>query len=357
MTLAAGLLKDFLIIENPQQEDFLSALEKINFQILPPNFIKLSLVDLVTKIFGDQNEIASMLSTGAFYHPCQEGSTYGLLYAMTGQWSRIEGGLGRITEILYQKAIQCGVKFKFNSRCLKLNYTDKGISSIECESAPSHSPDITILGTDGYAARKLLPKLFTDEPTHVSGTAMFHVVLKKDPNFPALHKLISLPTTICLTRSIPDLKESYYHYKNGEYFSNSIISLLPLGQNDEGSPMLIGQVHFAPESVDDKETYTKSIINLVEKNYPSFREDIQEIVFTLPQDIAANFGQDKINCFHTDLIWEKCMEKRSHIFGAGPTTPIKNVYICSSLIHPGGTVSGMPGYRCAQAILKKLKTV
>ena len=36
-------------------------------------------------------------------------------------------------------------------------------------------------------------------------------------------------------------------------------------------------------------------------------------------------------------------------------TPLKGLYICGSSMHPGGGVSGIPGYNAAREIMKDMR--
>lgn len=42
------------------------------------------------------------------------------------------------------------------------------------------------------------------------------------------------------------------------------------------------------------------------------------------------------------------------ILGAGHNSLVLQAYLCGSCCHPGGNVTGLPGYNCAQVILRDL---
>jgi phytoene dehydrogenase-like protein len=71
-----------------------------------------------------------------------------------------------------------------------------------------------------------------------------------------------------------------------------------------------------------------------------------------PFDLETTFGITEGNIFHGDISLEQLFFMRPLPGWAHYGTPIKNLYLCGAGTHPGGGVTGAPGYNAARRILK-----
>jgi len=74
-------------------------------------------------------------------------------------------------------------------------------------------------------------------------------------------------------------------------------------------------------------------------------------VFT-PPDLERRFGITEGNIFHGDISLQQMFFMRPLPRWAQYRTPIEGLYLCGAGTHPGGGVTGAPGYNAAQAILR-----
>ena len=72
-----------------------------------------------------------------------------------------------------------------------------------------------------------------------------------------------------------------------------------------------------------------------------------------PADLEATFGITEGNIFHGDISLEQMFFMRPLPDWAQYRTPIERLYLCGAGTHPGGGVTGAPGYNAAHAILRK----
>jgi phytoene dehydrogenase-like protein len=73
-----------------------------------------------------------------------------------------------------------------------------------------------------------------------------------------------------------------------------------------------------------------------------------------PLDLERRFGITEGNIFHGDIRLEQLLTMRPLPGWAHYRTPVDGLYLCGSGTHPGGGVTGAPGYNAAHAILKGL---
>ena len=71
-----------------------------------------------------------------------------------------------------------------------------------------------------------------------------------------------------------------------------------------------------------------------------------------PLDLEETFGITEGNIFHGDISLEQMFFMRPLPEWAQYRTPIERLYLCGAGTHPGGGVTGAPGYNAAHAILR-----
>jgi phytoene dehydrogenase-like protein len=68
-----------------------------------------------------------------------------------------------------------------------------------------------------------------------------------------------------------------------------------------------------------------------------------------PRELEARFGLTGGHIFHGEMLGDQLLEKR---FGARRFGGVEGLYLCGSGAHPGGAVTGAPGYLAARALLE-----
>jgi phytoene dehydrogenase-like protein len=72
-----------------------------------------------------------------------------------------------------------------------------------------------------------------------------------------------------------------------------------------------------------------------------------------PLDLERRFGITEGNIFHGDIRLDQLFFMRPLPGWAHYRTPLDGLYLCGAGTHPGGGVTGAPGYNAARAILKR----
>ena len=99
---------------------------------------------------------------------------------------------------------------------------------------------------------------------------------------------------------------------------------------------------------DASATRVTAIIGEYAPNMPA--SVIARCVLT-PPDLEARFGITEGNIFHGDIALEQMFFMRPLPGWANYRTPIASLYLCGAGTHPGGGVTGAPGYNAARRIL------
>ncbi|TRM85819.1 FAD-dependent oxidoreductase, partial [Sulfolobus sp. A20-N-G8] len=94
-------------------------------------------------------------------------------------------------------------------------------------------------------------------------------------------------------------------------------------------------------------------LELIREYAPNFKPIKYEML--TPLDIESRFGITGGNIFHLDMTPDQLYFFRPLIGYSDYTTPIEGLYLCGSGTHPGGGVTGAPGYNAYIKILEDLK--
>jgi len=103
---------------------------------------------------------------------------------------------------------------------------------------------------------------------------------------------------------------------------------------------------------DRKEAVTDQIIDYVARVMPELKDLIIKKQMISPLDLEREYGLLEADIFHGRHDLDQLFSLRPHPKAAQYLTPIKNLYLCGSGAHPGGGVSGAPGYNAARRVIK-----
>ena len=97
-----------------------------------------------------------------------------------------------------------------------------------------------------------------------------------------------------------------------------------------------------------------TIIGTVSEYAPNFARSILGMQVLSPQRLEQRFGLVGGDIFHGQMTLDQLYWSRPARRYAQYRTPVRGVYLCGSGAHPGGGVTGAPGYNAAQVMLQEL---
>jgi len=104
-----------------------------------------------------------------------------------------------------------------------------------------------------------------------------------------------------------------------------------------------------------KERVADQIIDYMARAMPNLPELIIGRQMLSPLDLETIYGLTESDIFHGRHDMDQVFSMRPHPRAAQYETPIKGLYLCGSGAHPGGGVSGAPGYNAARRVIVDLK--
>jgi phytoene dehydrogenase-like protein len=326
---------------------------------------------------------------GHFASPYSRGSAYVLLHHVFGEvngklglWGHALGGMGAITQAMAKAAQELGVTIHTQTEVAEVMTNEKQhVSGVLTSKAEHFSANHVVSNLNPkllftrLVDPALLPSSFKTRMENWrcgSGTFRMNVALSELPQFKCLPEIGLTPyhtAGIIISPNLDYMHQAYLDASTKGWSSRPIIELLiPSTLDDSLAPQ--GQhvaslfcQHVAPELPNgdswDLHKYKVAdlIINTVNEWAPNFRSSVIALQALSPLDLEREFGLSGGDIFHGVLSADQLFWSRPAKGYGDYRTPIKGLYQCGSGTHPGGGVTGAPGYNAAREIIADFKNV
>jgi phytoene dehydrogenase-like protein len=351
-------------------------------------FLTGSLEQFLDRYF-ESDEIKRLMLANNLYGkhggPRDPGSAMGLLFHLLsggedekqGFSGHVIGGMGAITQAMAAACAEAGVEIRTGeevSRIEAQNGKARGVTLasgefIECGLAVSNAdPKRTFL--------KLLNADQLDEPfrqqvqaIHMDGpAAKVNLVLSEEPRVngmpadaPALQKML-----FTLVPTFEQAQRCYNAAQVGElepelWVDCVLASAVDPGLVTPGHHVLTTFVQYLPYRPVDggwdqhRDWLGDRVVEIIGRYAPNVPDAIVARDVITPLDLERRFGITEGNIFHGDIRLDQLFFSRPLPGWAQYRTPIEGLYLCGAGTHPGGGVTGAPGYNAAHVILKDHK--
>ena len=94
------------------------------------------------------------------------------------------------------------------------------------------------------------------------------------------------------------------------------------------------------------------IIAQIGRYAPNLKSLIVDHELLTPQDIESRYNVRQGHWHHGEMTIHQSFMMRPVPGAAQYNTPIDGLYLCGAGAHPGGGLTGLPGHKAAQRILK-----
>jgi phytoene dehydrogenase-like protein len=337
-----------------------------------------SAADTVRAFFDDeaiQGAYAGQGIIGTFAPVSAPGTAFVMTYHAfggemvdgAGTWAYVRGGMGGVTQALASCARALGVEIRTNAAVARVIVENGRARGVELEDGTTVGANVVLSNADpkrtflSLCAPDALPDDFRArvEAFDTTGSVVkVNMALRELPDFLAMPGTEPGPQhagTIEISPSIAALDAAHADAAAGrmsrapfmEVFIQSVTddSLAPPGQHVASC-----FAQYAPGNAPvDREAAGDAVVDMLARYAPNIREAIVAREVLTPADLEARFGLTGGNIFHGELTPEQIFERR---FGA--RTPVAGLFLCGSGAHPGGGVSGAPGWNGARAALVEL---
>lgn len=288
----------------------------------------------------------------------------------------VQGGMGNFSNALAAAAEHLGVDIRTNAIVRKI-LTDEnqagGVLLGSGEEFKAHriisnaGPSVTLLDLVG---RENLEPRFTRKVKAIKyrgAMARIHLALNDLPRFRVFTDEADLRGVISISPKLEYLERAYDAAKYGRcsyhpYLEIVIPSLTDSTLAPDGKHTMSITLQYAPYQLRQgewnkgtKEALLQSALSTVSEYAPGFGDLIEDTVVLSPLDLEEQFGLTEGNINHGEMMLDQFFFMRPVAGWAQYRTPIENLYLCGSGTHPGGGITGAPGWNASREILRDLK--
>jgi phytoene dehydrogenase-like protein len=344
----------------------------------------MAVADLAAEWFENETMRAIVAARGifgAFAGPWSAGTSAPLLLqaAMSGTAIApmvfVKGGMGALTQALANAATDAGAEIRTNAEVQNIEVKEDRVASIVLtngESIPAWTvvsngdPGGTFNQLLDYAA--LTPSFRTRAQNYRShGTvAMVHLALSGLPNFDAMDSKEQLSGRIHLSPEIDYIERAFDAAKYGDFSEKPFMEITIPTLTDQslapnGAHVMSIHAQYAPYKLKNgdwnsrREELGDVIVNALAEYAPSLKEWIVGRRVLTPLDLERTFGLTGGHVHHGEMSLDQLFAFRPFIGAAQYRTPVKGLYLCGAGTHPGGGVTGAPGFNASREVLKDRK--
>lgn len=194
--------------------------------------------------------------------------------------------------------------------------------------------------------------------------AKLDLALDRVPNFEGL-PMDARTGRIVLVRSMEQVERAFNPAKYGEFSPDPVMevtvpSLIDTSLAPGGGCTLSALVQYAPYRLKagwevGKPAFLKIILETLERHAPGIGKSVVEANLMTPVDIEAEYNLPGGHWHHGELQADQLLLNRPTSAASGYATPIEGLFLASAGAHPGGGISGLPGWNAARHILSGAK--
>jgi len=316
--------------------------------------------------------------SGSMQGPWASGTALMLLYQFAGdnQLGFVKGGVGKLSEALADAARQFRAEIRTDAGVERILINDGKTTGVALTSGEEVQARFVVSSADprqtyfDLVGASELPVRTVRRVKNIrfrGSTAAVHLALSGLPQFsggpPGTDHLSG---KIIISPSLESLEKAYDDAKYGRLSQKpalqvTIPTLLDPSLAPEGRHILSITVRYAPYHLHNgnwesqRKTLEARAIDTLSKFAPDLKELILDSHTITPQDWEGVYGLAEGNIYHGQMGLDQLLFMRPIPGHRGYHTAIENLFLCGAGNHPGGGVTGAPGYNAAQEILQHRK--
>jgi len=317
---------------------------------------------------------------GGPYHP---GTAAGLMFhlltggddARQGYQGHVIGGMGAITQAMAQACKDFGVEIRTGATVGNITQRNGFVTGVELEDGNVIQAATVVSNADpkrtflDLVASDDLPEEFRRAITNIKmdgPCGKVNLVLSEEPMVRGMpdDRTQEQRTLFTLVPTLEEAERCYQAAKNGEIDDENlwidcvVASNMDPGLATDGLHVMTCFVQYLPFQLrsGNWESRREELGNLVVEKIGRYAPNVPDAVVARrvlsPWDLQQTFGITEGNIFHGDIAADQLFFQRPVLGWAGYRTPLSGLYLCGAGAHPGGGVTGAPGYNAAHQILR-----
>jgi phytoene dehydrogenase-like protein len=355
--------------------------EKEMYEFL--RILPISMADLLNEWFENgllKAAFAGSSMLASFVGPRQQGTAFNFLHHQLGQSTGtlltagfVRGGIGNIPQALARAAQHFGAEIRTNAEVAKIVTRNGAATGIVLQNGAEINAGSVISSADvKQTFLKLVETTYLDphfllqvRNIRSRGTvAKVNLALDALPKFKdsndqaaALGGIIHIgPTLDYLERAADDAK--YGRFSRQPFLEITIPSVADPSLAPAGKHVMSAWMQSAPYRLRDsnwneqRDALGDAVVNIIDEYAPGFKDSIIHRQVLTPLDLEEIYGLTGGHLYHAEMALDQIFFMRPIPGWSRYHTPIESLFLCGSGTHPGGGITGLPGYYAARTILK-----
>jgi phytoene dehydrogenase-like protein len=317
--------------------------------------------------------------------PYMPGTAIGLLFhllsggaeGVQGFYGHVIGGMGSITQAMATAVREVGGEVQVSSPVARVQVREGRTTGIVLEDGDEIEAKVVLSNADpkrtflGMIEPHVLPAEFRDDVSAIKMAgpcAKVNFVLSAEPAWTGMP-----PDADANRRSlatlVPTLEEAqriYDRHREGEIPDELWVDCVTASNVDEtlappGVHVMTAFVQYVPYELrrgtwdERRDELLRKVVARIDAYSPGFSGTIETAQVLTPLDLERTYGLTEGNIFHGDLNIGQLFSMRPMPAWSRYRTPVEGLYLCGAGAHPGGGVTGAPGYGASHAALRDLR--
>jgi phytoene dehydrogenase-like protein len=366
----------------------------------------MAVADLAAEWFENETMRAVVAARGifgAFAGPWSAGTCAPVLLQAANSGTAIapsiflKGGMGALTQALAKAATEAGAEIRTSTEVGTVEVKDDRVAGVVLatgESIPTSTvvsnadPAATFTQLLDYAAVAPSFRMRAQNYRAHGVVAMVHLALSALPKFPRSDKLKfveQLSGRIHIGSDIDYIERAFDAAKYGDFSDKpfmeiTIPTLVDSSLAPSGGHVLSIHAQYAPYKLKPgyarvpradsgstpeacvpsdwdarREELGDTIVNALADYAPNLKELIVGRKVLTPLDLEREFNLTRGHIHHGEMSLDQLFAFRPFLGAAQYRTPVKGLYLCGAGTHPGGGITGAPGFNASREVIKDLK--
>jgi phytoene dehydrogenase-like protein len=350
-------------------------------------FLTGSLGDFLDRSYESEEAKTLVLANNVYGKhggPYQNGTALGLLFhllsggehGLQGFFGHVIGGMGSITQAMAAAGRKLGVEIATSAPVGRILVRDGRVRGVALEDGSEIEARLVLSNADpkrtflGLLEPSELPEGFRHQVAGIKMAgpcAKLNLVLSEEPRVEGMPGDAD-PRRRSLFTLVPSLdfaERSYDAAKRGEIPEELWVDCVVASNVDEtlaprGKHVMTCFVQYVPYrlvsgSWDERRgLLADRVLATIGRQAPNVPGAVEACHVLTPLDLERTYGLSEGNIFHGDLVLEQLFFMRPLPGWARYRTPLGGLYLCGAGAHPGGGVTGAPGYNAAHQVLRDL---
>jgi phytoene dehydrogenase-like protein len=347
-----------------------------------------SLGDFVDRSF-ESDEVRRLYLANNVYGmhapPYRPGTAIGLLFHMLsggehhiqGFNGHVIGGMGSITRAMEAAVRQAGAEIRTSAPVARVDVRDGRAVGVTLDDGTELPASIVVSNADpkrtflGLVDKAALPEDFradVEAITMAGPCAKVNMALDEEPRWNGMPEDAD-PNRRSLATLVPTLEGAqrmYDQHRWGEIPDELWVDCVTASNVDDtlappGTHVMTAFVQYVPYALrsgtwdERRDELGRKVVETIARYSDNVAGSIRAMQVLTPFDLERTYGLTEGNIFHGDLNVEQLFFMRPIPAWSRYRTPIGGLYLCGAGTHPGGGVTGAPGYVASRAVLRDRK--